>query len=330
MAGADELRRRGARLAVAQQHRGHRAQRHVLAREQLAVEHADRVQRIVEQRRRGTQRVARQTGERRRRRAASRHVADDRQPAAVDRDRVVEVPADPVLVARGPVELRRGPAGHVRQATGQQARLQRPRDVRALGVQARVLDRRAGAPRELLGERHVGLVEAPSRLGAGERQGADDRSPRRHRDDDAAAQADAAQQLEMLLVLGGRGEHRFGHVVDDLRLAVAQQLRRPVRGIQRRRIALADAARERDLLGVDMGDGDGAHEAVAVGHADRAPVGQFRDGEVGNLLQRALVVQRGGQQLPGTREHPLRELGALDLGQILDDVDDELDAPSAS
>ncbi len=325
MAGADELRRRRAGVAVAQQHRGDRAQRHLVAREQLVVERADRVERVVEQRRGGAQRVARQAGQRRRRRAAARHVADDRQPASVDRDRVVEVAADPVLVARRAIQRRRRPAGHARQAAGQQARLQRARDVRALGVQARVLDRRAGAARELLGERDVGLAEAPARFGADERQRPDDLAGGRHRDDDRAAQADAAQQLEMLGVLGRGGEHPGGHVVDDLGLAVAQDLGGTGGRVDRRRVALADAPGEGDLAGVDVRDGDGAQVAAAVGHAHRAPIGQLGHRQLGDLLQRALVVQRRRQQLARAREHALRELGALDLGDVLDDVDDELD-----
>ena len=330
MAGADDLRRRGARVAVAQQHRRHRAQRHLLAREQLVVEHADGVERVVEQRRGGAQGVAREARQRRRGRAAARHVADDRQPAAVHRDRVVEVAANPVLVARRAIQRGRRPAGHARQAAGQQARLQRAGDVRALGIQARVLDRRPGPPRELLGERDVGIVEAPARFRADQRQRAEDLTAGGHGDDDPAAQADAAQQLEMLLVLRRRGEHLVGDVVADLRDPVAQDLGGAAGSVDRRRVALADAAGERDLLGIDVGDGDGAQEAVAVGHAHRAPVGELGHRELGDLLQRALVVQRRGQQL--ARARSMRCVSSARLTSVRSSITltTSLMAPSAS
>ena len=129
----------------------------------------------------------------------------------------------------------------------------------------------------------------------------------------------------MLVVLGGRREHLLGDLVDELRPPVAQDLRRAGGRVDARRIALADAPRERDLLRIDVRDGDRADEAVAVGHAHGAPVGELRNRELGDLLQRALVVQRRGQQLARRARAALRELGALDLGDVLDDVDDELE-----
>ena len=79
---------------------------------------------------------------------------------------VVEVAADLVELAGGAVARGDLDARDLGQRVGQQRRLQRVRDPRALGVQARVFDRRAGAPPELLGERDVARAEAPPGLGA--------------------------------------------------------------------------------------------------------------------------------------------------------------------
>ena len=179
MAGADDLGGRAAVVARAAAPRRPSTATSARARSSSSLSDADRVERVVEQLRGRAQRVAREAGERGRLGAAAGDVADEREPAAADGERVVEVAADPVLDAGRAVERRDPPAGDVRQAAGQQARLQRARDVRALGVQARVLDRGAGAPRELLGELDVGRAEAPRRLGADERQRADGACRRR-------------------------------------------------------------------------------------------------------------------------------------------------------
>jgi len=292
-------------------------------------ERADRGERVVEQLRGGAQRVAREARQRRGLGAAAGDVTDERQPAAVHLEDVVEVAADPVLVARRAVERCDLPARDLRQATGQQPGLQRVRDVRALRVQPRVLDGRARAPRQLLGERDVGVAESPAGFGADQAERADVVAGGAHRHDQRAAHADAEQQLPVLVVLGDRGEHLVRDLVDDLRRALLDDLGGPRRGVGARGVALADAARERHLVGIDVRDGHRADVPVPVGQADRAPVGELRDRELGDLLERALVVQRRGEQRAGIGQQPLRHLRALDLGEVLADVDDELDASLA-
>src|SRR5215218_6293029 len=75
--------------------------------------------------------------------------------AALDREHVVEVAADVRAALTRPVVGGEAPAGHVRQLLGQQARLQRARDLGALRVEPRVLDRARAARGELLRERKV-------------------------------------------------------------------------------------------------------------------------------------------------------------------------------
>ena len=127
-----------------------------------------------------------------------------------------------------------------------------------------------------------------------------------------------AQQLALLGILDRRLEQLVGDVGDQLRVAVAEHLRRAALVAGAARVALAVAARERDLLGVAVGDRDLLDRAVAVGHAHAAPVGERRHGEVGDVLQRALVVERGRERRAGAREQPLRVLRAPLLGDVLD------------
>ena len=115
-----------------------------------------------------------------------------------------------------------------------------------------------------------------------------------------------------------RLEQLVGDVGDQLRVAVAQHLRRAALVARAARVALAVAAREGDLLGIAVGDRDLLDDAVAVGHAHAAPVGERGHGEVGDVLQRALVVQRGRERRAGAREQPLRLLRAPLLGDVLD------------
>ena len=53
-------------------------------------------------------------------------------------------------------------------------RVEQPLEPDALAEQARVLDGRGGPAGEVLGERHVGRLEAPAGLAADERQDAND------------------------------------------------------------------------------------------------------------------------------------------------------------
>ena len=83
----------------------------------------------------------------------------------------------------------------------------------------------------------------------------------------------------------------------------------------------AELVRHRDLGGVDVGDRDVHDPAVVVGHVDAAPVGEPRDDQARDALERRLVVERGGEQLARLGEEALAQLGVLGVGDVLDDVD---------
>src|SRR5512133_2806578 len=64
--------------------------------------------------------------------------------------------------------------------------------------------------------------------------------------------------------------------------------------------------------------------AVWARQVDAAPVGDLRHRELRDLLQRVLVVQRGREDAPAVAEQTLSQLGLLDRGQVLDEVDREV------
>ena len=112
----------------------------------------------------GAQRVARQRGDGGGLGALARHVADDERPLGRRAlEDVVEVAADLVELAGGAIAGGHQRARDLRQALGQELDLQGVGDPAALGVEPGVVDRHAGARRELLGQLDVGLLEEPAR-----------------------------------------------------------------------------------------------------------------------------------------------------------------------
>ena len=112
---------------------------------------------------RGLRRVAHERRERGRVDALARDVAEQHHRAVADLEEVVEVAADGVAAARGAVGGRRAKARELGQAARQQAVLQRLGGARLLAEEARVLDGRARAQREVLDEREVARRAARAR-----------------------------------------------------------------------------------------------------------------------------------------------------------------------
>ena len=71
-----------------------------------------------------------------------------------------------------------------------------------------------------------------------------------------------------------------------------------------------------------MRDRDLLDRVPRPGQRDRAPVGDAGDGDLGDALQRRLVVEAARQLGGRLRQQPLAQLGALDRGQVLDHVHD--------
>ena len=190
---------------------GDAAERGVAARQQGAVERRQRDQRIAGQRRGGAQRVAGLGGDRRGPGTAAGDVADHQHPASGRRKGVVEVSADLVLGAGRPVGGGHRPAGDMRQRGRQEATLQRLGDLRPrlfgaleVGEEAGVVEGQGDAAGEDAGE--VGRPPAGSAYRTRRRRASALRSacPRaRSGDGDRRANAEAAQELEILAVVVG-------------------------------------------------------------------------------------------------------------------------------
>jgi hypothetical protein len=70
-------------------------------------------------------------------------------------------------------------------------------------------------------------------------------------------------------------------------------------------------------------------EPFRVGDVDRAPVGELGYEQPRQALERPRLVERRRQELAGLRQDPLRHLGALHRGDVVDHVDRQLRAPVA-
>ena len=89
-------------------------------------------------------------------------------------------------------------------------------------------------------------------------------------------------------------EHLVGQSGDS-QLPVAAR-RRARRSSPARRQRRCEFPRPRDLLGIDVRDGEPLERAVLVDESIDAPVGEARDGEVGDARERLLVVERRREQ----------------------------------
>ena len=124
-----------------------------------------------------------------------------------------------------------------------------------------------------------------------ERQGTEAAPAHQQRHDDRGAQADRPDQLEVRLVPRGRDEQLVGHVLHDDRHPAAGDVDGAAGGVRVRRVAPLELLDERDLRGVEVGDGDPL-DARPADEVHRGPVGDALDDEVAELAQALLHRQR--------------------------------------
>ena len=101
--------------------------------------------------------------------------------------------------------------------------------VAQLGVEPRVPEGHRAAVGQLLGDRDVVLLERAALGRGGEREVADHGAARAQRHDDGRAEADPAQQPQLLRVLGDRLQHLLVHLGHERRLAGPDHRRRAER-----------------------------------------------------------------------------------------------------
>ena len=143
--------------------------------QQRAVDDVQHAARAVLVLRGGAERVADLRRQRRGARALAGDVADHEIEPVLVRQHVVEVAADQAAVARRAVARREVHALQRRQPLREESLLERTRDRAEVLVQARVVDRERGAPREVLGQHEV----LPAVLAPGGERREDDRAPDR-------------------------------------------------------------------------------------------------------------------------------------------------------
>ena len=266
---------------------------------QRLVEEAQHVPRVLVAQRDRAQRMAGEPGQHGRRRALAGHVPDQHQPAVgPDVEAVVEVAADGAAVGDRVVADRDLEAGDVGQPLRQQPFLERARDVGALLVEPRALERLRGLVGELGQERPVGGHEAP-RLPVAQHERGEHAAGERDRDHDHRLEGagDHAAQLRIALPVVERLEVH--------RLAGAQRVADGRVDVQReappgRHHGLLEAAvvAHLDLVADPEGERSGGRVEVVDGLADD---------HLADLVGRAGRRQGGGDPL---------EAGAAVGGQL--------------
>ena len=230
------------------------------------------------------------------------HIADDEvEPPVGEVDRVIPIAADVRAHTGREVAGRQLKASEARQVARQEAALQRDGGLVLSAVEHGVLDRQRGPARQVLG--HLEVVRGESPLGLrghqAERPEGSLASPERnhHRRD----QTEVADDLERLIVGRRRGQQLLGDLRMELRHARSNHGGGSNRRIGVGRMTPLKLAGQLDLRRVCVRHRD--RPDLSVGQqVDGAPVGQSRDGEGGQPLERRLDVQGLGQQLAGPGE----------------------------
>ena len=120
----------------------------------------------------------------------------------------------------------------------------------------------------------------------------------------------------MILVARHLRDDRVGNFLHDLGLAGARHLGRAEGSIGVRRVTAVELERQAHLRGIGVLDGQPAQGTVRLHHVDRAPVREAGNGEPRDLVQRALVIDDGGQGGAGIGQEAGRVLGPLLLADV--------------
>ena len=216
------------------------------------------------------------------------HVANHEHPAVgVVVEDVIEIAAHLVELARRRVQRLHFGARDLRQRFGQQRALKDVGDARALGVDVRAFDRRAGAPSQPHGQAEVRRRQPAHRLDRGER----DRPNRRfqgseQRHDDHRPGADLAHRLQARRRRGGTGAGGLD-VAEDARATRADHLRDRAGIVDRRRVSALQLLCLRDLRRVGVMYRQQLELVALVDEVNSAPVGDLRHDQPRDPLQRS-------------------------------------------
>ncbi len=172
------------------------------------------------------------------------------------------------------------------------ARLELGAGVHRLPVQARVVDGAGGVAGEILGHGDVPRAVASPRLGRDQRQRSEHPVARDERHAHVRANADRAEQRQVLRVLRAGDEQLVRHLLHEVGLSRAEHPREPSGGVRIGRVAFLELARQLDFPGIEVRDGEATDRSGILENVHCAPVAERRHGELGERAERRFVVER--------------------------------------
>ena len=199
--------------------------------------------------------------------------------------------------------------------------MQRVGDLRSLAIERRVLDRHRGTGCDHPGQLEIRLFEHPAGLCGYERQRPESLAADAHRHDQRGAEAHGAEQLQMPVVERSLDEHFVRYLRIQQRLARANHATHSLLRVKTLRSVLPELLGQCQPTGIDVRHSHRLAISVLVNEVDGAPVGDVWHGQLGHVLERLLVIQRGSQHVAGVGQEGTLLLGPLLLGDVLDHHD---------
>ena len=163
-----------------------------------------------------------------------------------------------------------------------------------IGKEAIVVDRHRRPPGDLVGKVQIVAVIAIGHHGL-QRQRAEDPTPGAERDDHLRSRAWPAPRPSRFRLVGRPARRSARKMVDQRRLAGADRLRDQCRSVDggRSRVGRAVGTLRRLLFGGERHDA--SHLPIRLDQVEQAPVGEERDHQAGDVVDRRFGVERNDQ-----------------------------------
>ncbi len=159
-------------------------------------------------------------------------------------------------------------------------------------VQSRVVDRDGRTTSQVLDEFQIGGSIMTAGFGGYEGYSSKRPSTGEQRHNHGGREPHHPEHFEVFGVARGLLEHGVRNVHEKLRLSGAQYMRQSRRAIWIERVALEELSRPLDFIFVYMGDGQTPNRFIVADDMNRAPVGELRYRELGQVREGMLVVER--------------------------------------
>ena len=188
-----------------------------------------------------------------------------------------------------------------------------------LAIEVGILDRGGRDRCQVFREDQVLGPELAGGRGRRQGQGPEDALTGSQRDAHVGVQLETAQQVAVAFVPCDRHQGLGRDVRNEDRLAGPDDLERPARLVRVVGVLVEQLADQRDLGRIHMGDRERAQLTVRVEQVDRAPIGDPRHREIGQVTDRPVVTQRPRQELASLGQEAL-VLTAASVAQGVVDV----------